>query len=96
MTLPEGWIVPDWPAPANVRAFVTTRAGGVSEGAYATMNLSVSGGDDARLVTRNREIVREVLPAAPRWMAQVHGVAVVDVDAWAGDGVPTADAAVTE
>ena len=36
------WIVPDWPAPADVRAFVTTRAGGVSEGAYATMNLSAS------------------------------------------------------
>ena len=29
------WLVPDWPAPARVRAFVTTRAGGVSEGEYA-------------------------------------------------------------
>ncbi len=93
--LHRDWIVPDWPAPARVRAFVTTRAGGVSEGAYATLNLSVSGGDDARRVTRNREIVREVLPAMPRWMAQVHGVSVVDVDAWTAEGVPTADAAVT-
>ena len=90
------WIVPDWPAPARVRAFVTTRSGGVSEGAYATMNLGTSSGDDARLVARNREIVREVLPAAPRWMAQVHGISVLDADAWTADGVPTADAAVTE
>ena len=89
------WIVPDWPAPARVRAFVTTRAGGVSGGAYATMNLGASSGDDARLVARNRQIVREVLPAAPRWLAQVHGVAVVDADAWTADGAPTADAAVT-
>ena len=26
----HGWIVPDWPAPPNVRALITTRAGGVS------------------------------------------------------------------
>ena len=31
MRLPADWIVPDWPAPARVHAFVTTRAGGVSE-----------------------------------------------------------------
>ena len=30
MSLPDGWIVPDWPAPRGVRAFVTTRAVGVS------------------------------------------------------------------
>ena len=28
-------IVPDWPAPARVRALITTRAGGVSTGPYA-------------------------------------------------------------
>jgi len=39
MTLPVEWIVPDWPAPGRVRAFVTTRAGGVSAGDYASMNL---------------------------------------------------------
>jgi hypothetical protein len=26
----EGWIVPDWPAPASVRSLITTRRGGVS------------------------------------------------------------------
>jgi len=95
MTLPEGWIVPDWPAPANVRAFVTTRAGGVSRGAHASMNLGAHSGDDAANVERNRRIVREHLPAAPRWMAQVHGRDVADLDRLADGEVPRADAATT-
>ena len=40
-----GWIVPDWPAPRSVRALITTRAGGVSRGAYAGLNLSMRAGD---------------------------------------------------
>ena len=87
------WLVPDWDAPPRVRAFVTTRAGGVSHGAYATMNLSASNGDDAIDVARNRTIVCEALPANPAWMRQVHGTDVLDLDRWEGDR-PTADAAV--
>jgi len=87
------WIVPDWPAPARVRAFVTTRAGGVSRGPYATMNLSASNGDDAIDVARNRARACEALPAMPIWMRQVHGTDVLDLDRWSGDR-PTADAAV--
>ena len=89
----DGWIVPDWPAPARVRAFVTTREGGVSKGAYATMNLSATNGDDALDVARNRAIVCTALPAMPAWMRQVHGTDVLDLDRWNGDR-PTADAAV--
>lgn len=92
---PHGdWMVPDWPAPSRVRAFVTTRAGGVSEGAYATMNLGTSAGDDRERVRRNREIVRAVLPGMPAWMRQVHGADVADLDC-ASESAPTADAAVT-
>jgi YfiH family protein len=88
------WLVPDWPAPPRVRAFVTTRSGGVSEGDYASMNLGLSSGDDPQRVRRNREIVRELIPGEPRWLAQVHGVDVADVD-MKDDGVrPRADAAV--
>ncbi len=86
-----GWIVPEWEAPANVRAFVTTRSGGVSRGEYASMNLGGSGGDESANVARNRLIVRERLPAMPRWLRQVHGVRVADLDQ---DGVAEADAAV--
>lgn len=76
MTLSD-WITPDWPAPRRVRAFVTTRAGGVSEGEYASMNLGMSSGDDPERVARNRALVRSHLPGEPLWLAQVHGTAVV-------------------
>jgi polyphenol oxidase len=89
--LPEGWIVPDWPAPVCVRAFVTTRAGGVSQGPFASMNLGASGGDRPENVARNRAILRAHLPGEPRWLRQVHGPAV----AQAQDADATADAAVT-
>jgi YfiH family protein len=71
------WLVPDWPAPRGVRALVTTRAGGVSAGAYATLNLGSRVGDDPRCVERNRAILRAGLPAEPRWMKQVHGTRVI-------------------
>ena len=95
MTLPDGWIVPDWPAPRNVRAFVTTRAGGVSSGEYASMNLGTGSGDDPVSVERNRALLSEHLPLAPRWMKQVHGTGVADLDIHRESDVPTADAAVS-
>jgi YfiH family protein len=95
MTLPAEWLVPDWPASPRVRAFVTTRAGGVSTGEYASMNLGTSSGDDAANVARNRLIVREHLPSTPRWMKQVHGTGVVPIDGLDESQAATADAAVT-
>jgi YfiH family protein len=94
MKLPGEWIVPDWPAPPGVRAFVTTRAGGVSGCEFASMNLGSGSGDDPALVARNRLIVREQLPTAPRWMKQVHGTDVADLDRLAESEVAKADAAV--
>ena len=93
--IPPDWITPDWPAPARVRAFVTTRDGGVSSGEYASMNLGTTSGDDPNSVWKNRLIVREHLPSPPRWMAQVHGIAVSDLDRLGPDDCPRADAAVT-
>lgn len=93
--IPRDWIVPDWPAPSRVHAFVTTRAGGVSRDEFASMNLGTRSGDEPANVARNRGIVRAHLPAEPRWMAQVHGVEVADLDRIAIDAAPRADAAVT-
>lgn len=95
MTMPREWVVPDWDAPRGVRAFVTTRAGGVSTGEYAAMNLGMSSGDDPHNVARNRAIVIEELPSRPQWMKQVHGTAVADLDRLEGSQGPVADAAVT-
>lgn len=80
MTINPRWITPDWPAPRRVRAFVTTRTGGVSEGEYATLNLGLSSGDDPERVAHNRALVGDVLPAEPMWLAQVHGTEVARAD----------------
>jgi len=74
------FILPDWPAPANVRAMVTTRVGGVSHAPYDSFNLAIHVGDDPAAVRENRARLRTalVLPAEPLWLKQVHGVAVVD------------------
>ena len=92
MTRPAQWLVPDWPMPANVHAFVTTREGGVSEGEFASMNLGIASGDDPARVRRNREILREHLPSDPPWLRQVHGIRTVDLDR---ESERTADACVT-
>jgi polyphenol oxidase len=73
----EDWIVPDWPAPATVRALITTRGGGVSQGAYATLNLADHVGDVPDQVAANRAQLRRYLPAEPVWLRQVHGCGVV-------------------
>ncbi len=72
------WILPDWAAPANVRALVTTRAGGASTGPWASMNLALHVGDDVDAVRRNRGQLRSVLPTEPAWLEQVHGTVVAD------------------
>ena len=76
----RGLILPDWPAPAAVRAVATTRAGGVSLPPYDTLNLGSHVGDAPDAVAENRRRLRELadLPAEPVWLAQVHGTAVVD------------------
>ncbi len=88
------FIYPDWPAPSNVRAAVTTRAGGVSVGSYSTLNLGAHVGDDPDVVAENRRRVREALQmrTEPTWLNQVHGTHVIE--ARAGVAPPTADASV--
>jgi YfiH family protein len=86
------FITPDWPAPARVRALVTTRAGGVSLGPYASFNLGDHVGDDPGAVAENRARLRRCLPAGPVWLRQVHGAEVVEADT--AEGVPEADGAV--
>lgn len=76
----EEVIVPDWPAPRRVRALFTTRAGGVSAGAYASLNLGDHVGDTAGAVAENRARLRARLPDEPRWLTQVHGINVARVD----------------
>jgi YfiH family protein len=88
------WIVPDWPVPADVCAIATTRSGGVSTGAYSTMNLARGGRDDPAALAENHRRFERFLPASPLPLAQVHGAAVAILDRATAIS-PTADAAVT-
>jgi YfiH family protein len=91
---PLAWIEPDWPAPPGVRAASSLRPGGVSGGAYASLNLGGHVGDAPEQVAQNRQKLAEALglPAEPTWLEQVHGNRVVRADA--PDSL-TADAAYT-
>ncbi len=93
---------PGWQA-SGVVAAVSTRIGGVSEGAYRAMNPSLSSGDDPARVEENRRRLVLAIGASGWPVAtahQVHGKAVHVVAtppelAW-GQGIsPRADALVT-
>lgn len=73
-----GWRPADWPAPSNVRAGTTTRAGGVSTGAWASLNLASHVGDAPAAVSTNRARLRRALdlPDEPWWLEQCHGTRV--------------------
>lgn len=74
------FVVPDWPAPANVRALQTTRSGGCSFAPWDSLNLGDHVGDSPEHVIANRAILRDHLPAEPLWLNQVHGIASVDAE----------------
>jgi polyphenol oxidase len=97
MLEPSHLIVPDWPAPANVKALFTTRRGGVSAAPFDSLNLGLHVGDDPQLVAENRRLVVSHMPDTPVWLNQVHGthVAHVSADIDYRDLAP-ADAAVTQ
>lgn len=73
------WITPDWPAPANVRALMTTRSGGVSQAPFDSFNPASHVGDDPDAVAENRRILRASLPSEPPWLNQVHGTRVFEI-----------------
>jgi len=74
------WLVPAWPVPANVRALQTLRTGGCSTVPWDSFNLGDHVGDSPTHVAANRTRLRQLLPAEPLWLKQVHGITAVDAD----------------
>ena len=79
-------VLPDWQhAPANVRAFTTTRHGGVSLGPYgdasgsAGLNLGDHVNDNSLAVKQNRDKLNRQLPSDVIFLSQVHGNIALDV-----------------
>ncbi|MFZ3118333.1 MAG: laccase domain-containing protein, partial [Variovorax sp.] len=88
------WLVPDWPAPAGVRAVCTTRSGGTSQGAFGGLNLGGHVGDEAEHVAVNRAQFRTSIGVRPVFLQQVHGTDVLPIHATTPDGA-VADACTT-
>ena len=87
------FIVPNWPAPDNVKVIQTTRVGGVSLAPYDSLNLGAHVKDKALHVAQNRQMLSSLLPSEPVWLNQVHGIDAVD--AALASCVPEADASFT-
>jgi YfiH family protein len=91
-------IIPDWPAPAAVRAVVTTRSmPGNSQPPYDSLNLGLRSGEDEHIVRANRALLERALklPSPPRWLQQVHGDRSLRVTEEIFDGEQQADAVFT-
>ncbi|WP_175838786.1 peptidoglycan editing factor PgeF [Burkholderia anthina] len=102
---------PDWRVSPRVRALITTRDGGVSEGPYGRwqdgvalpggMNLGLHTGDDPAHVAANRaRLLALAGQSGAAWLEQVHGAQIVRadevIDAVPGAAAPVqADASVT-
>ncbi len=74
------FIIPEWPAPLNIGAAMTLRAGGVSGYPYNSLNPATHVGDDPLAVAQNRHIINTLLalPSSPIWLEQVHSNYVVE------------------
>lgn len=88
-------IAPNWPLSQRIKAFTTTRKGGVSQGDFAGLNLSLSSSDRREDVLANRERLRETfkIPGIHFSLTQIHSNLCVPIlPEWNGAG---ADAAYT-
>ena len=98
VAMTDSWIFPDWPAPPQVHAAITTRHGpGISAPPFERFNLGLRSGDTHDAVQSNRGALQQALdlPSAPRWLRQVHGVNVAQFGPLPGSEEPEADAAVS-
>ena len=83
----ERYLRPNWPAPASVRACVTTRNGGFSASPFDSFNLGLNTGDDLHVIQTNRRLVCSdlKLDRPPLWLQQVHGALVVEAESAADE-----------
>lgn len=92
-------IEPDWKLPPGVKAVVTTRDGGVSEGKFGNFNLSHVVGDSEMALGENRMRLQGAMKGSPEiaWLTQVHSDAVVEArEAVGKEPYPEADGSWTD
>ena len=66
-----------WHAPDNVKTLLTYRTGGVSVGAFRSLNVGLHVNDDAKAVLANRRLVQEKVGKAMVYLNQTHGTNIV-------------------
>ncbi len=76
------WIEPNWPVKANIHAAFTLRSGGLSEGAFQSLNPALHVNDNPNTVLKNRELLEKMLklPSSPVWLEQIHSHCVIKLD----------------
>jgi polyphenol oxidase len=83
-------IIPNWPAPTNVKALQTTRIGGISLAPYDSLNFGSHVNDNRIHVAQNRQLLSDYVPSEPVWLNQTHSTKIID--AAAASCEPDADA----
>lgn len=101
----QGIIIPDWPAPVNVQALVTTRISFNKSNkplkllrGYEHFNLALHVNDDPKQVALNRAQLAQYLKRPTSnitWLEQVHGTKVICADANLNKAI-TADASTSQ
>jgi len=98
--VPSVWLQPQWQAPANVKALMTTRQApadrDVSAPPYDSFNLALHVEDNEAQVLANRQHLQTQLKLehSPQWLEQIHGTKVVE--AQTDELIRTADACYTQ
>lgn len=75
-------IIPDWPAPHWVKAYTTTRIGGVSRAPYNSLNIATHVGDNLDDVSKNRQLLQTNLHLKKPiiWLKQIHANTIISAD----------------
>jgi len=103
---PAALLIPEWPAPANVKAWVTSRYSisnnnSKPANSLGAFNLATHVEDSIDTVTQNREALKAKLEESLdkeqklsriQWLEQVHGTQIITATDMAVKPVPQADA----
>ena len=73
----QDFFTADWHAPDHVKTLLTYRTGGVSVGAFRSLNVGLHVNDNAEAVMENRRLVQEKVGKKMVYLNQTHGSNIV-------------------
>lgn len=81
----------NWNAPENIKTLLTYRTGGVSSGAYSSLNFGLHVGDNPNDVLKNRKMLQDFIPVNAVYLNQIHSNKVIYAPQFENE-TPDADA----